>query len=153
MVSRDDLLRVMDQDKVIVEKGDMLLLHTGFSQAILDMKKEPDGEKLGTSYAVLDGRDDALLEWITDSGVASLIADNYGVEAVPSRPGGTTAHAGLPLHQHCLFKLGVNLGEMWYLTELAAWLRQHKRNRFLLTAPPLRLTGAVGSPATPIATV
>ena len=113
----------------------------------------PDGDKLGSSYAVLDGRDDALLQWITEAGFASLIADNYGVEAVPSRPGGPTAHAGLPLHQHCLFKLGVNLGEMWYLTELATWLRQHKRNRFLLTAPPLRLTGAVGSPATPIATV
>jgi kynurenine formamidase len=153
MVSRDDLLRVMDQDKVVVEKGDMLLLHTGFSQAILDMKREPDGEKLGSSYAVLDGRDDALLQWITDSGIASLIADNYGVEAVPSRPGGSAPHAGLPLHQHCLFKLGVNLGEMWYLTELATWLRQHKRSRFLLTAPPLRLPGAVGSPATPIATV
>jgi len=83
MVSRDDLLRVMDQDKVIVEKGDMLLLHTGFSQALLDMKKEPDGDRLGSSYAVLDGRDDALLQWITDSGIASLIADNYGVEAVP----------------------------------------------------------------------
>lgn len=88
MVSRDDLLRVMDQDQVVVEKGDMLLLHTGFSQAILDMKRNPDGEKLGSSYAVLDGRDDALLRWITDSGIASLIADNYGVEAVPSRPGG-----------------------------------------------------------------
>ena len=91
MVSRDDLLRVMDQDKVVVEKGDMLLLHTGFSQAILDMKKEPDGDKLGSSYAVLDGRDDALLQWITDAGLASLIADNYGVEAVPSRPGSTTS--------------------------------------------------------------
>ena len=31
--------------------------------------------------------------------------------------------------------------------ELARWLRAHKRNRFLLTAPPLRLPGAVGSPA------
>ena len=153
MVSRDDLLRVMDQDKVVVEKGDMLLLHTGFSQALLDMKRNPDGKKLGSSYAVLDGRDDALLRWISDSGIASLIADNYGVEAVPSRPGGPAPHAGLPLHQHCLFKLGVNLGEMWYLTELATWLRQHKRNRFLLTGPPLRLPGAVGSPATPIATV
>jgi kynurenine formamidase len=153
MVSRDDLLRVMKRDKVVVEQGDMLLLHTGFSQAILDMKGEPDGDKLASSYAVLDGRDDALLQWITDSGIASLIADNYGVEAVPSRPGGAAPHAGLPLHQHCLFKLGVNLGEMFYLTELATWLRQHKRSRFLLTAPPLRLTGAVGSPATPIATV
>ena len=37
--------------------------------------------------------------------------------------------------------------------ELARWLRAHKRSRFLFTAPPLRLPGAVGSPATPIATV
>ena len=50
----------------------------------------------------------------------------------------------LPLHAHCLFKLGCYLGEMWYLTELADWLRANGRNRFLLTAPPLRLPGAVG---------
>ncbi len=36
---------------------------------------------------------------------------------------------------------------------VAGWLRAHGRTRFLLTAPPLRLPGAVGSPATPVATV
>ena len=36
---------------------------------------------------------------------------------------------------------------------IADWLRQHRRSRFLLTAPPLRLPGAVGSPVTPVATV
>ena len=35
----------------------------------------------------------------------------------------------------------------------ADWLRAHNRSRFLLTAPPLRLPGAVGSPDTPVATV
>jgi hypothetical protein len=59
----------------------------------------------------------------------------------------------LPLHEHCLFKLGIHLGELWYLTELATWLRQNRRSRFLLTAPPLRLPGAAGSPVTPVATV
>ena len=59
----------------------------------------------------------------------------------------------LPLHAHCLFKLGVHLGEMFDLTALADWLREHDRFRFLLTAPPLRLPGAVGSPVTPVATV
>ena len=59
----------------------------------------------------------------------------------------------LPLHEHCLFKLGVHLGEIWHLTPLANWLREQGRHRFLLTAPPLRLPGAIGSPATPIATV
>ena len=59
----------------------------------------------------------------------------------------------LPLHDLCLFKLGINLGEMWYLSELAEWLRTNARTRFFLTAPPLRLPGHVGSPVTPIATV
>jgi hypothetical protein len=59
----------------------------------------------------------------------------------------------MPLHEHCLFKNGIHLGEMWYLTELASWLRGHKRSRFLLTAPPLRLPGAVGSPPAAVATV
>ena len=57
------------------------------------------------------------------------------------------------MHHHCLFKLGVPLAELWYLKTLADWLHGQGRNRFLLTAPPLRMPGAVGSPVTPIATV
>ena len=38
-------------------------------------------------------------------------------------------------------------------TSWPTWLREHDRSRFLLTAPPLRLPGIVGSPLTPIATV
>jgi hypothetical protein len=59
----------------------------------------------------------------------------------------------LPLHELSLVKLGIHLGELWHLTPLADWLRDHGRSRFLLTAPPLRLPGAVGSPASPVATV
>jgi hypothetical protein len=58
-----------------------------------------------------------------------------------------------PLHQHCIFKNGIHLGELWFLQELAAWLQENGRSRFLLTAPPLHLPAAAGSPATPIATV
>jgi kynurenine formamidase len=152
-VGYDELMRVIEADKVVVETGDMLLLHTGFATMILEMNKQPDPKKLHAACAVLNGRDKKLLQWITDSGIACLIADNYGVEAVPSLPGGEEHHAWLPLHEHCLFKLGCNLGELWYLDELAHFLRPRKRSRFLLTAPPLRLPGAVGSPATPVATV
>ena len=93
-----------------------------------------------------------MLDWITDSGVAAICADNYAVEAYPARTSGP-GHSILPLHHHCLFKLGVPLAELWYLKDLADWLHAQGRNRFLLTAPPLRLPGAVGSPVTPIATV
>jgi hypothetical protein len=82
-----------------------------------------------------------------------MISDNYAVEIIPTSIFNPRPHAAMPLHEHCLFKNGIHLGEMWYLTELARWLREHQRSRFLLTAPPLRLPGAVGSPATPVATV
>jgi len=59
----------------------------------------------------------------------------------------------LPLHEHCLVKLGIHLGELWWFCALSALLRAHGRSAFLLTAPPLRLPGAVGSPVTPVATV
>ena len=73
---------------------------------------------------------------------------------MPAKPGpDDTRHPSLPIHNHCLFKLGLNLGEIWWLKDLALWLRDRNRSRSLLTAPPLRLPGAVGSPATPVATV
>ena len=151
-VGYDLLMRVLEQDRIEVETGDLVCLHTGFGQVLLDMGGRPDPERLEGSCAVLDGRDERLLRWITESGLAALIADNYAVEATPA-----TRHDGccatLPLHEHCLFKLGVPLGELWHLTPLADWLRANGRSRFLLTAPPLRLPGAVGSPVTPIATV
>ena len=153
IVGYDALMRVLEQDKVVVEPGDLVCLRTGFAQMLLDMNKQPDAERLRLTNAALDGRDDRLLQWVTDSGAVALIADNYAVEAAPARPCTADVCATLPLHAHCLFRLGVYLGEMWYLSELADWLRANGRNRFLLTAPPLRLPGAVGSPATPVATV
>ena len=156
LVGYDDLMRVCQADRTEVERGDMVCLHTGFAEMLVEMGGKPDGELLAKSCAALDGRDKRLLRWITDSGLAALIADNYAVEAYPARAAAAEdehAHAALPLHEHCLFKLGVHLGELWYLTELARHLRKARRSRFLLTAPPLRLPGAVGSPATPVATV
>lgn len=147
------LADVMAKDGVVVEAGDMVCFHTGFAQKVLDAGKQPSKELLHGTGASLDGRDPALLDWITRSGVAILAADNYAVEAFPGRDGEDTCCAMLPLHEHCLFKMGIHLGELWHLTPLANWLRDHGRNRFLLTAPPLRLPGAVGSPVTPIATV
>jgi hypothetical protein len=152
VIGYDAWMRILERDRVTVEPGDMVCLHTGFAQMLIEMGGKPDAHRLENSCAVLDGRDTKLLQWITDSGLAVLVADNYAVEGYPA-----TSHVGccatLPLHEHCLFKLGVNLGELWHLTPLADWLRAHGRFRFLLTAPPLRLPGAVGSPVTPIATV
>jgi hypothetical protein len=154
LVGYDDLAGILDADRVTVETGDMLCLHTGYGQGVLDMAGKPDPNMLRNAYPVLNGRDERLLNWIETSGISVLIADNFAVEGFPyPDPPGTNKFHGLPLHQKTLVDLGIHLGELWYLTELASYLRKAKRSRFLLTAPPLRLSGSMGSPVTPVATV
>jgi kynurenine formamidase len=151
LVSYEQLQQVLAADRVVVESGDIVCFHTGFAQAVLGMGGTPTHEALEQTGSVLDGRDERLLQWISEAGIAAIAADNYAVEAYPARAGGACC-AALPLHEHCLFKLGVHLGELWWLTPLARHLRQAGRSRFLLTAPPLRLPGAVASPVTPVGT-
>ena len=149
-VSYEDLMRIMQRDNIVIEPGDILCLWTGLDQMIMRKAGNPD-DSINKACAVLDGFDERLQQWIIDSGVAAIVSDNLAVEAVGKAvgPRGTN----LPIHELCLFRLGVHLGELWHLAELAKWLKANNRSRFLLTAPPLRLTGAVGSPVTPIATV
>jgi kynurenine formamidase len=152
-VGLERLEEIMRTDGVVVEPGDVLLLHTGYADRLLEWGREPDPRKLFTTGSHLDAFDPALLDWIRDSQIAALVADNYAVEGLLGKDEDPSRHSFLPIHHLCLFELGVPLGELWHLGPLAAWLREHDRSRCLLTAPPLRLPGIVGSPVTPIATV
>ncbi len=153
-VGYDDLMRVMEADGVEVESGDLVCLHTGYAELLLERGENIDASLTRTYCAALDGRDERLLKWIDDSGLAVLVSDNRAVEyEYGDLPEGVERGPFLPIHELCLFKLGIHLGEMWYFTEIARWLRERGRYRFLLTAPPLHLPGAVGSPANPIGTV
>ena len=155
-VGYDELMAIMNAQKAEVARGDFLCLYTGFADLLLEMGDKPDPGVLHHACSGLDPNDARLLQWISDSGVVALCADNTGVEVRAkggSRPKPEGPRAFLPLHEHCLFKQGIHLGELWYLTELAGWLREHGRRHFFLTAPPLRLPGSAGSPLTPVATV
>lgn len=153
-VSYDELMRVMEKDGVTVEPGDMVCFRTGFDRWLIEKNKTiRDRAEVDEVLFGLDGRDEKLLNWITDCGATAMISDNVAVELTPPRPFQGNKGSTLPLHAHCLFKLGVHLGEMWLLSDLADWLRANGRSRFLMTAPPLRLPGAVGSPPAAVATV
>ncbi len=149
-VNLDSLKQMMEADNVVVEPGDMLVIHTGFATKVNEWAGQPE-PRIQYMYPHLDATDDSLLQWIADSQISALIADNYAVEGFVQ--GVSEPHSLLPIHNLCLFQLGVPLGELWYLEKLAARLRETKRSRFLLTAPPLRLPGTMGSPLTPVATI
>ncbi|OZI42494.1 cyclase [Bordetella genomosp. 5] len=146
-----DLQAVMQADGVTVRPGDVLCLHTGLADLALTLADD-EQHRLKTSCCTLDGDDAALLAWIKESRIAAIAADNHAVEL---RNHSLAAERGalLPLHEQCLFKLGLPLGELWHLTPLAHWLRQHGRHAFFLTAAPMYVPGLVGAPVNPIATV
>ncbi|QEW18962.1 Putative cyclase [Marinibacterium anthonyi] len=152
IVTRAILEDVLAKDGIEVRPGDILMLRTGYSEALMDMQDNPDPEKLSHHVgAVLDGTDSALHDWITDRRIAAIAADNYAVENPDADPHACCLR--LPLHHHCLFKLGLPLAELWYLRDLAEALHAAGRHAMLLTAPPLYLPGAIGSPVTPVATI
>lgn len=152
-VGYDALMRIFEADRIAVEPGDVVCLRTGFDRALL--ARYADGAAPFDPHACsgLDGFDDRLLRWIDDSGLVALVSDNESVEMMPDFQRETPAGIRIPLHHQCLFKLGIPLGEFFLLSDLADWLRKNGRSRFLFTAPPLRLPGAVGSPVTGVGTV
>lgn len=150
-VGYEGLQRALAVQGASVEAGDFLCVYTGYSDLLLQGGAQVDPAALGRCPG-LDGFDPELLKWIDQVGLAAICADNPMVEKIA----GVERCAGkalLPLHEHCLVKLGIHLGELWWFGGIAPWLATHGRAHFLLTAPPLNLPGAVGSPATPIGTV
>lgn len=152
-IGYDKMMRILEADKVVVEPGDALCFRTGFDRALLARYDDPQAPFDPAIVAGLDGGDPLLQRWIADSGVVALCSDNDSVEMLPTThlPHGHGPH--IPLHNLCLFRLGIPLGELFLLSDLADWLRANGRSRFLFTAPPLRLPRAVGSPVTGVGTV
>jgi kynurenine formamidase len=155
ILSFADLKRAMEKQNVVVETGDILCLRTGYTEVLKEMGDNLDRATMDKTGTVLNGADPDLQKFVTDSGLVAICADNLGVEEDHGFIQGKLdkGYTLFPLHYLCLFKLGIHLGELWYMRELADWLHAHKRNRFFLTAPPLNLPGSSGSPATPVATV
>ncbi|GAA5065369.1 cyclase family protein [Nocardia callitridis] len=123
---------------VRIERGDVVCVRTGWWARFLEAG---DG---GEPAAGLDWR---CASWLHDHEVAAVAADNLMVEDPISGVEGTF----LPMHMLCLRDMGLMLGEYWDLEALAADCAADGVYEFQLVAPPLRVTGAVGSPVNPIA--
>jgi hypothetical protein len=124
-----------------VGRGDILLVRTG---RLARAKREgwngyAAGPAAGLSFTTA--------RWMHATEVAAVATDTWGFEVRPNE----FDDAFQPLHQVVIPNMGLTIGEMWDLDQLAEDCAADGRWDFLLTAPPLRITGAVGSPVNPIA--
>ena len=139
-ITAADLSAAEERQGVRVESGDILLLRTGWYQWFLEGNRERFmGDEPGPG---LDS-----CRWLYEREIAALALDNWACEPWPSPiPGGN-----IPFHQVTIRDMGLTLGEMFNLEDLAADCEEDAVSEFLFCAPGLKVTGSVGSPITPIA--
>ena len=127
---------------VTVKNGDFLLVRTG--HIAMCRAQGGWGEFAGGPRA---GLGLAAIPWLYEKEVAVVTSDTYGVELEPSEVEGLRS----PLHLTCIANMGMTFGEIFDLDALAEDCAQDGVYEFLLVAPPLPVTGGVGSPINPYA--
>jgi kynurenine formamidase len=133
-ITPERLDQIVRAQGIAVERGDVVLLRTGWARYFGDAAKfvsEVRGPGPGKAGA----------EWLSRRGVFAAGSDTLAFEKVPD--------AAMPVHVHLLVESGIHIIECLNLEELAAagqWT-------FVLVAAPLKIRGATGSPVRPLAIV
>jgi kynurenine formamidase len=128
--------------KVEVRRGDILLVRTGHMSRYLDK-----GDWKHFDLDPFPGVSVHTAPWLHAKQIAAIASDNYAVEVRPSEIAGFRN----PFHVVAIPNMGLTLGEIFYLEELAEDCAADGRYAFLLVAPPLPVVRAVGTPINPYA--
>jgi kynurenine formamidase len=123
-----------------IESGDIALIRTG---QIAQVRTE----RTWGSYAggPAPGLSLTTAEWLAAHEIAGYATDTWGTEVIPNE----TPDVFQPLHCVAIVNMGMLVGEIFDLEALAADCAADGVYEFLFVAPPLTITGAVGSPINP----
>jgi len=124
-----------------VGRGDIVVVRTG---QLSRCRREGWGDYAG---GPAPGLSFTAADWLHDTEIAAIATDTWGFEVRPNE----FDDAFQPLHQVAIPHIGLFLGEMWDPDALAVDCAAGGGYDFWLTAAPLPITGAVGSPINPIA--
>ena len=140
-ITEEHLTATAEAHGVIVGRGDLVLVRTG---RLTRARHEGWGDYAG---GPAPGLSFSTADWLHRSEIAGIATDTWGFEVRPNE----FDNAFQPLHQVAIPNMGLLIGEMWDLDALATHCAADGRYQFWLTAAPLPVTGAVGSPVNPIA--
>jgi kynurenine formamidase len=156
-----DIEEVLDAQGVALTPGSVLLLRFGWPEwydarsaaerdvlAKAEVPEEPTDDHPGAFFPSPGIRaEEATAEWLWNNQVAAVAADCPSVEGMPFN----RASQDTFLHYRLVALLGMALGEMWKLDELAADCAADGVYEGLLTSAPLNKVGGSGSTANAIA--
>lgn len=125
---------------VSVGTGDIVLIRTGQLAQVRAAKSW--GQYAG---GPAPGLSLSCAAWLCEKQVAGYAVDTWGTEVIPNE----TSDVFQPLHIVLIVHAGMLVGEIFDLEALADDCAQDGIYEFMFVAPPLPITGAVGSPVNP----
>jgi kynurenine formamidase len=156
-----DLDAIAQAQGVTWQGGDILLLRTGWAENYVAKSVDERIEFNRRNRSPGLAQRESVLRWLWDHEIALVAGDNPAVEADPvlesdfrtahdRPPPRGVDHSGM-LHRPLIALLGMAMGELWKLDELAADCAADGVYEFFLTCKPLNLPGGVGSPPNALA--
>jgi kynurenine formamidase len=142
-ITSADLEATCKAQGVSIKRGDYVIVRTGQMERCLAAKSwdgYPGGDAPGFSFETLD--------WIHRTPIAAIASDTWGCEV---RPNETEAGINQPWHWITIPIMGITMGEIFHVADLARDCAQDKVYEFMFVAPAIPITGAVGSPTNPLA--
>jgi kynurenine formamidase len=141
-ISTAELEKCAADQGVEIQRGDFVIVRTGHMERCLKA-----GEWGGYAGGDAPGLRFETAEWIRRTDMAAICADTWGCEVRPNE----SDIASQPWHWIVIPMIGISMGEIFYLKDLAADCASDRVYEFFFCAPPLPITRAVGSPVNPIA--
>ena len=139
-ISNDELDACAKAQSVSIGRGDFVIVRTGQMERCLSEQKwggyaggDAPGVKFENCY------------WCQEKQIAAICTDTWGVEVRPNE----LPEANQPWHWVVIPAMGLTMGEMFYLKDLAEDCAADKVYEFMFCGPPLVITGGTGSPINP----
>jgi kynurenine formamidase len=136
-----DLEACASAEGVDVGPGDVVLVRTGRLGAVRERGAWGDEYSGGAA----PGLAVSAADFLCPRDVAAVATDTWGIEVLPNE----TPDVFQPLHVILLVNAGIHIGEMFDLEELAEDCASDGVYEFFFAAPPLTITGSVGSAINP----
>ncbi|MGH7390415.1 MAG: cyclase family protein [Candidatus Rokuibacteriota bacterium] len=141
-ITAADLDAAVRAHRVSVGVGDALLIRTG--QMTMCRRRGGWGDYAGGDAPGLSFHSAG---WLHERQIAAVATDTWGMEVRPNE----LPDSYQPLHQVLIPGMGMLVGEIFELDGLAEDCARDGVYEFQFVAPPLPITGAVGSPINPLA--
>jgi kynurenine formamidase len=139
-ITIDDLNGCAEAQGVTIGRADFVIVRTGQQERCL-LQKDWSGYAGGNA----PGLAFETCYWIHEKQLAAICLDTWGCEVRPNE----TVEANQPWHWVVIPAMGLSMGEIFYVKELAEDCAEDRVYEFFFNAPPLHLPGGAGSPINP----